>query len=424
MAARHTSPRLRALQSALESGNPDALDVFWREIEEQGAPLVESIRDDPAHSWVTFLWRADTDIDNVVVLSQLDGSFFDVADRIMTRIPRTDLWYKTYRVRNDVRTTYRFSPNDSLVHLSEDEDQEARRSNWRHDPLNPRKFVFPADEETQSREDVSSVLELPDAPLQPWILPRTGVPAGQVEELRLRSTILDNERRVWVYTPPGATATGEPRGLLILLDGFAYARVIPTATILDNLMSEHLLPSMVAVMIDTAEETRYRELGCYPPFNEFLIEELVPWIRQRWHVTSDPCRIVLGGLSRGGLAAVFAGLRHPEAFGKVLSQSGAFWWRSSGPRAQDSPEEFEWLAGQVAVTERQPLCLHLDVGLLEDWFETPPSILRANRHMRNVLLAKGYPLHYAEFNGGHEFLNWQGSLADGLLYLVGNQAPP
>jgi hypothetical protein len=30
-----------------------------------------------------------------------------------------------------------------------------------------------------------------------------------------------------------------------------------------------------------------------------------------------------------------------------------------------------------------------------------------------------YTLHYAEYNGGHDYICWQGTLADGLLALVG-----
>ncbi len=50
------------------------------------------------------------------------------------------------------------------------------------------------------------------------------------------------------------------------------------------------------------------------------------------------------------------------------------------------------------------------------------SILVTNRHLRDVLLAKGYEVHYQEFAGGHDYLSWRGTLADGLILLIGNDA--
>jgi len=49
-------------------------------------------------------------------------------------------------------------------------------------------------------------------------------------------------------------------------------------------------------------------------------------------------------------------------------------------------------------------------------------MLDANRHLRDVLQAKGYKFRYVEFNGRHEFANWQETLGDGLIYLLGR--PP
>jgi len=41
--------------------------------------------------------------------------------------------------------------------------------------------------------------------------------------------------------------------------------------------------------------------------------------------------------------------------------------------------------------------------------------------MRDVLLAKGYEVRYQQFNSGHDYLNWRGTLADGLIALVGTE---
>jgi enterochelin esterase family protein len=51
-----------------------------------------------------------------------------------------------------------------------------------------------------------------------------------------------------------------------------------------------------------------------------------------------------------------------------------------------------------------------------------PHILRANRHLHNVLRAKGYWVHYAEFCGGHQYINWRGTLSDGFMALIGTAA--
>jgi enterochelin esterase family protein len=410
------SPRVAALQQAIEAGDQGALDAFWQKIAAEEAPLVEPIADDDRQVLLTFLWRAVEPVDHVLLFG--GPAHWDMVSNRMLHLPDTDLWYLTYRVRNDLRTTYRFSPNDSLVPFVEVKDWKdwaARLATWRPDPLNPRIFVFPKDEEDPNGfEQVTSAIELPDAPPQPWSDSRPGVPAGRVELHRMRSDILSNERRVWVYTPPGYRADGEPYGLLVLFDGWACIHLLPVAKVLDNLLAESRIPPLVAVMPDNPDrEARNRELPCHPPFADFLVRELLPWARARYHIADDPSRTIVGGASYGGLAAAFAGLRHPEVFGNILSQSGSFWWKPDGD------EEHEWLTRQFVVSPALPLRFYLDVGLLENTYDDGPSQRCANRHMRDVLRAKGYPVHYVEYNGGHEYIWWRGTLADGLLALVG-----
>ncbi|MFW9799859.1 MAG: alpha/beta hydrolase-fold protein [Candidatus Thorarchaeota archaeon] len=410
------SPKLRLLRQELDGGNMDALEAFWQEVASQGTPLIEPIEGDQTQSLVTFLWRADRELNGVAVISLLTG----LVDNKLTRMLDTDLWYGTWKAANDLRATYQFEPIDPEVQPVDEEDMLARFSRYRHDPLNPLTFVFERDEEDPSGfELIRSVLELPEAVSQAWIEPRDEVPKGKVELHRFRSEILNNERRVWVYTPPGySTDENEPYGMVVLFDGLAYVDYVPTPTILDNMIDADLVPPMVAVFPDSLDmETRIRELVLHSPFNDFLVKELVPWVRANFHVSDNPKNVVVGGSSAGGLAAAFAALEHPEVFGNVLSQSGAFSFSRPGE------EGHEWLTRQFAAREKLPLRFHLDAGSLETKSLRPmgdaPNLILANRNLRDTLKEKGYNVRHHEFSGGHDYISWRGTFSDGLQYLIG-----
>ncbi|MEZ4706024.1 MAG: enterochelin esterase [Caldilineaceae bacterium] len=402
------SPRINKLLQEMQSEGQPALAPFWREASQHGAPLIERIADDEQHVLVTFLWRASEATENVVVIGQL-GTGQDFAENCMQRLLDTDLWYKTYQLRSDLRAAYTLSPNDSLMPYHKVEDWLERTKTWQPDPLNPNQMVVP------EHAKPLSTFELPDAPPQPWLITGAHVPTGRVDETRFRSNILGNERTVWVYTPPEYGSDQAPHNLLILFDGAAYLRVMHVVNTLDNLHAHGRLPPLIALLVDNIDfATRAVELGCNALCATFVVDELLPWIRKHYHVSSDPSHTVVGGFSLGGLAAAYLGFTHADSFGKVLSQSGSFWWKPA------DYVEHEWLTRQFVLAEKRPLTLYLDVGVLEteSTYDNGPSMVVVNRHMRDVLEAKGYSVHYREYAGGHDYMYWRGALADGLLALV------
>lgn len=414
-----SSPWLVTLQQDLQNAKPEALLDFWNELAQKGAPLVEPLENEPEMSLVTFLWRSRDELKNVLFASHLTA--YDMRKGLMTHLANTDLWYITFKIANNVRTTYHFAPNDSLIPVTEDPDILPRLANMHPDPFNPKRYFIPKDESDPKDFAITySLLEMPKAKPQPWSAVRPGTPAGKVEMHRFRSTILNNERRVWIYTPPdynpqGHDPAGEPYPLLLFFDGQAYTSFVNTPVILDNLLADGLIPPFVAVFPESLDgETRSRELPCYSPFAKFLAQELLPWAHEKALFTDDPRWTFVGGSSYGALAASFAALQYPEIFGNVISQSGSYWWRSAGT-AED-----EWLIRQYALTQRLSTHFYMDVGLMETVgvYEFGPNQRLANRHMRDVLQAKGYSVHYSEYNGGHEYCWWQGTLADGLLALL------
>jgi len=407
--ARGRSPRIAALRRRRQAGDRSALDRFWQQVREEGTPLIEPLRRDDGHVLVTFLWRA-AGVDNVVLL----GSCFpDIPQRCrLRRLLDTDVWHASFRLPSDTRFGYRFSINDPLVpaHRLTIEQVNARFLGAQVDPFNRQPLPNPL-------LGVSSSATLPAAPAQPWLVPRPGLPRGAVHEHTFASVALGNTRSIWVYTPPGYSSGGVPYGVVVLLDGQTYIAGDVLSTTLDNLAADGLIPPLVGVAVSSIDlPTRTRELACHPPFVAFLVSDLLPWVRRQYHVTATAAETTLVGASLGGLTAAFAALERPDVFGNVVSQSGSFWWSADKP---------EWLTRRVVHQERRPVRFYLEAGLMEDRphpTRSGPSLLLANRHLRDVLEAKGYEVHYAEFNGGHDLIWWRGTLADGLLAVRGAPA--
>jgi enterochelin esterase family protein len=400
------SPRIAALEQELQSGNLAALDKFWQVVTSEGTPILEPVQGDVRNTLVTFVWRAKEQTNNVVVFGFGGG---DPSHNQMSRMPNTDLWYRTYRVPRDARFIYALSPNDSLVPIGELEEKDIpkRVATLRIDPLNKRGAL-----------GGGSMVELPGAPDNPWISRQSVVPKGKLDAASIKSAILKNERRAWVYTPPGYEREGTPYGLIVMFDGPMYTLLIPTATILDNLLAQAKAPPMIALILDNpTASSRQTEFACNEPFVEFIAKEAIPWVRATYNVTTNPSQTVVSGVSFGGLAAAFVGFRHPEIFGNVICQSGSFWWKPDGE------SEPEWLTRQFVAAPRLALRFHLNVGLFETG-PTPgpaPDMVSVSRHLRDVLKAKGYEVNYRECNCGHDFLNWRGTLPEALMTLLGNQ---
>ena len=76
----------------------------------------------------------------------------------------------------------------------------------------------------------------------------------------------------------------------------------------------------------------------------------------------------------------------------------------------------QWLVRQFAAGERLPLAFFLSSGLLEE--PEADGILGSNRSLRAALQGKGYPLHYREFPGGHDYAAWSWR---GDLFVTGDQ---
>ena len=388
----YLSPRISTLARELDSGDKNALKTFWREIQGH-APIIEPDADDSRMRLLTYLWRGSTNTKSVGVLGDvpIDGNY------TLQRFRDTDLWFRTERLPKDARFGYELCDGSCM-----------------RDPLNPAWW------DSIGR----SVVEMPDAPPEPWIVAAPNTPKGSLVKAIIKSSILGEDRPVGVYTPPGYSLEKGPYNLLIVFDGDGYGidpnSPEPTPTILDNLLSKDKVSPTVAVLVSNIDGSkRNRDLSCSVRFEDFLAKELVPWAVQYYHAADDPSRVVVAGSSLGGLSASCTALRHPETFGNVLSQSGTYTYspdENAGAKNYFLGEN-NWLARKFASEPLLPIRFFVSVGRLEGgsaW-----SGLLENRRLRDVLIAKGNQVSYWEYTGSHDALTWRDSLADGLIALLG-----
>jgi enterochelin esterase-like enzyme len=194
--------------------------------------------------------------------------------------------------------------------------------------------------------------------------------------------------------------------MILAFDGDSYRDTMPLPRVLDSLLDAHLAPAFVAVLVDDSSgAVRTGELGNSSRMVSFLGKQLIPWVQRGWHVTHDPARVIVTGSSAGGLGAAHVAFAHPDLFGNVWSQSGAFWRGAEGSNAAP----YEWLASQVRSAPRRAIRFYLDVGALEDHPTlggSGPNFRDASRRFRDALSGKGYEVHYTEVAGGNHGEAW------------------
>ncbi|EQB87994.1 enterochelin esterase family protein [Clostridium punense] len=391
------SPKIENLYNKLSSGT-FVLEKFWNEIQKEGTPLIEEVQGEEKVI-LTFLYRGNEEVNNVLIYGGVPG--YRYSENIMERLPNTDILVKSYIVRNDVKFKYNFSLNYEF-----DNDYKKIKKNSIMDSLNPNRVVNVKDEEDpESVETVYSLVKLSKVKPEVWTISNKQVKKGNMKLSRFESKILGNTRRIWVYTPSEYDEKASPYNVLVLTDGFDYLNYLSTDVVLDNLIHEKKIPPTVCILVDS-NKNRYEELTCNESFMKFITEEVMPWGYENYNITKESERTIIGGLSLGGLTASYIALKRWDIFGKVLSQSGSYWY------------EEQWLTKEFEKEKKLPIRFYLNAGLLEDApYDDEPVMMEVINNMRDVLLSKGYDVKYENFQSGHDYLCWGETLATGLINL-------
>lgn len=251
------------------------------------------------------------------------------------------------------------------------------------------------------------VFIMPDCDMTDLVVRRKGIKRGKVTRHMVEGyhTLATSPREVHLYQPP----VDEPVPLIVVWDGTDYLRRAYLANIVDNLIGAGRIEPVALALLANGREARMVEYSENDTTLYFAREFVLPLARKELNLIDYQTETGIGrygvlGASMGGLMALWAGVRMPELFGKVISQSGAF---------GIAPDEREMVIDKlVKLGAGKGIQIWQDVGTLE-W------LLEGNRKMNHLLRDHGYDVTYHEFSGGHNYTMWANTVWRALEALFG-----
>jgi enterochelin esterase-like enzyme len=263
-----------------------------------------------------------------------------------------------------------------------------------------------------------------DYKLGPDSQPNPAVPKGELRTFTLKdSKAFPGTTREWSLYIPKQYDASKPACAMIFFDGPGYSKVdggfrIPV--VFDNLIAKKEMPVTVGIFIapgtiPAAEpgakgrSNRSYEYDSLGDLNaRFVIEEIIPLVREQVKLTEDPAGWGTCGLSSSGIAAFTLAWEKPEKFGKVISFIGSFTNIRGG----------YVYPGLIRKTQKKPKPIRV---FLQDGSNDLDNLHGnwplSNQEMAAALKFAGYDYKFEYGTGGHSGRHGGAILPDALRWL-------
>lgn len=272
-----------------------------------------------------------------------------------------------------------------------------------YDPVTQKNFLDPLNKKSVSNGmgGRNNFVYMPETMPSPFVMRRADVPVGALTTHRVETGLLrdDYERTVYLYRP----SVKGPVPLLIVYDGHEFLQRAKLPTIVDNLIADRRIQPIAMAFLPNGGRWRNVEYACSDATLHWVEQIILPLAREQLNLLDlekHPGSYGVLGASMGGIMSLYTGLRMPDIFGKVLSQSGV------------SELDGRGLANIDLIKHKHAhdIRIWMDVGKLE-------SLLEDNRRMYALLQENGYNITYREYTGGHNYTSWRNDVWRGLEIL-------
>jgi len=339
---------------------------------ETGNPLIDG-------NEVTFFWEGRTAPTLVGDFNHWDPSATPLK-RISPRLQPAStksVWYYTLSLPRDAYVEYAF-----------------------HDPVSQKNFTDPLNKKSVSNGvgGRNNFFYMHETMPSPFAMRRADISGGALTSHVVETKWLrdDYEREIYLYRPP----VNDPVPLLVVYDGQDYLQRGKLAVIVDNLIADKHIQPIAMALLPSTSRWRNLEYACSDGTILWLDQIILPLASENLNlldIKKHPGAYGVLGASLGGTMSFYTGLRMPDVFGKVLSQSGAFMIESRDFAVVDL----------VKHQHARDINIWMDIGQLD-------NLLEDNRQMQKLLDEKGYATTYREYVGEHNFTAWRDNVWRGL----------
>ncbi|HZX57198.1 MAG TPA: alpha/beta hydrolase-fold protein [Mucilaginibacter sp.] len=222
---------------------------------------------------------------------------------------------------------------------------------------------------------------------------------GKIDSVK--SNILGEERKIWIYTPDGIEDTSQHFPVLYLLDGDAhFSNIVGMIQQLNGVNGNAVVPQMIVVGIPNTNRTRdltpthsvlyadgskkdddFKASGGGEKFVSFLQKELMPYVDSIYHPA--PYRMLVGH-SFGGLTAMNIVINHTNMFNSYVVIDPSMWWDKqkllNQARSAFQQKKFDNITLFMGIANTMP------IGM--DTLQVRIDTTGATNHMRCILLLK------------------------------------
>ncbi|TWU08488.1 sialate O-acetylesterase [Stieleria varia] len=157
------------------------------------------------------------------------------------------------------------------------------------------------------------------------------VPHGQIREVLFYSESTEQDRRAFIYTPPGYDADQQKRYPVLYLqhgwgeNEYGWSVQGHAGLIMDNLIADGTSKPFIIVMTyGMTNDVRPGGIGGFDitHFETVLVDELIPYVDSHFRTLTDQPNRAMAGLSMGGMETKTITLRNLDKFSHIGLFSG------------------------------------------------------------------------------------------------------